>query len=382
MTVGGYAGTGKTTLLCELRRRINVEFPKLSVAFVTFTGKASSVLKTKLDTFGINYEYDYVGTIHGLIYKVKTRYDPKLKSHVVVGWDLKDPDDLYHDVIIIDEASMVSKEIWDDLKSFGKAIIGVGDHGQLPPVGDRFNLLSHTDFQLTEIHRQALNSPIIWLSQKVRREGYIPDNKIFSPDVFKLSWRDPQCKKIWNEKVTFDEDLIVLCGFNTTRCALNDKVRKRLKFHKSILPYPGERIVCLANDHSRKIMNGQIGTLLWIMPENHKLYRVTIDMGNADPVECTISDKCFSQVTYTMHDRSKFEAKQKNYAIKKGIDPVDYFDYGYSISVHKSQGSEWKRVVVFEQRSSHWDDELYARWLYTAVTRASEKLFIISDFYG
>lgn len=382
LTVGGYAGTGKTTLLAELRNEIHKRFPHLSVAFVTFTGKASSVLKSKLKAADIFYPEDFVGTIHGLIYTAETKYDPQLKTHVVTGWKLKKKSELWQNVIIIDEASMVSEQIWDDLKSFDKPIIGVGDHGQLPPVGDKFNLLSNTDFQLTEIHRQALNSPIIYLSQLVRRQGYIPYNQFFSKEVFKLSWNSQRCQKIWNEKVIFDENLIVLCGFNTTRCHLNDVIRQKLSYDKNKIPYPGERIVCLVNNHTTKIMNGQIGSIQWIMPENHGLMRMTIDMGDTDPVESFVSDKCFGEVTYTMYDGTKKLKTQQRYAMARGGSKVDFFDYGYAMSVHKSQGSEWPKVIVFEQRSRHWDDEFYARWLYTAITRSSEKLFIISDYYG
>lgn len=382
LTVGGYAGTGKTTLLCELRKEIDKLFPHLSVAFVTFTGKASSVLQSKLRAAGIFYANDYVGTIHGLIYKAETRYDPQLKTHVIVNWKLRDKDEFWPNLVIIDEASMVSEQIWKDLKSFDRPIIGVGDHGQLPPVGDKFNLLTHTDFQLTQIHRQALNSPIIYLSKLVREEGYIPYNKFFSKKVFKLSWNHDKCKQIWDNSVVFDEDLIVLCGFNATRQYLNEMIRKKLSYHKNKIPYPGERVVCLANNHNIKIMNGQIGTIQWIMPENYGLLRMTIDMGDEDPVECFVSDKCFGEVTYTMYDGTKRLKQQQRYAVMRGGTRVDFFDYGYAMSVHKSQGSEWKKVIVFEQRSRHWDDEFYARWLYTAITRASEKLFIISDFYG
>ena len=382
LTVGGYAGTGKTTLICEVRKEIYKKFPKLSVAFVTFTGKASSVLQSKLDIFGINYPEDYVGTIHGLIYKPEVKYDSVLKTYVITGWKLRDEDEVYHDLIIIDEASMVSKQIWDDLGKFYKSIIGVGDHGQLPPVGDQFNLLTNTDLQLTEIHRQALDSPIIYLSKFVREEGYIPFNRFFSKDVFKLSWGNDTCKHIWNNRVVFDEELIILCGFNTTRCYLNERIREKLSYTKKA-PYPGERIVCLVNNHDIKIMNGQIGTVKWLMPENHGLYRITIEMGsNSNFIECVVSDKCFGEVTYTMYDKSKHFKQQQKYAIKKGYNRVDFFDYGYAMSVHKSQGSEWSKVIVFEQRSKHWDDEYYARWLYTAITRASKKLFIISDYYG
>lgn len=382
LTVGGYAGTGKTTLLCNLRQTIKKLFPYISVAFVTFTGKASSVLRKKLVDANILYREDYIGTIHGLIYKAETKYDSKLKTHIVTNWKLKDKDELWQNLIIIDEASMISEEIWRDLKYFGRPIIGVGDHGQLPPVGDKFNLLNKTDFQLTEIHRQALNSPIISLSKLVREQGYIPYNNFFSNKVFKLSWNDKRCKHIWNNNVIFNEDLIVLCGFNSTRQYLNEIIRKKLSYDNMKIPYPGERVVCLVNNHEKGIMNGQIGTVEWVMPENYGLSRMTINTGNSSSIECFVSHKCFGEVTYTMYDGTKKLKKQRKYVTLRGGNKVDFFDYGYAMSVHKSQGSEWKKVIVFEQRSKHWDDEFYARWLYTAITRSSEKLFIISDFYG
>ncbi len=364
----------------KLERKYTNNF--LAVAFVTFTGKASSVLKSKLEKVkGAIHSEDYVGTIHGLIYTAKTRYDKQLKTFVITGWKLKEEDDIWHDIIIIDEASMVSKQIWDDLGHFNKPIIGVGDHGQLPPIGDQFNLLEETDFKLTEIHRQALDSPIIGLSKLVREEGYIPYNKFFSKEVFKLSWKSDQCKHIWDNNVVFDDDLITLCGFNTTRCHLNKEIRDKLSHSTQKIPYPGERVVCLSNNHTTKIMNGQIGTVQWVMPENYGLQRMTIEIGD-NVVECMVSDKCFGEVTYTMYDKTKLGKRQQAHAQTKGLSRIDFFDYGYAMSVHKSQGSEWKKVIVFEQRSQHWDDEMYARWLYTAITRSSEKLFIISDYYG
>ena len=126
-SVGGYAGTGKTFLISQLRNNINNIFPKISVAFVTFTGKASSVLKHRLSESGSLYFEDYVGTIHGLIYKPEVVWDRKLKAFVIIGWTKKSSDEIPHQLIIIDEASMVSKEIWNDLKSFNKSIVSVGD---------------------------------------------------------------------------------------------------------------------------------------------------------------------------------------------------------------------------------------------------------------
>jgi exodeoxyribonuclease-5 len=383
--VGGYAGTGKTYMLTHLRKELNTNWKNLSVAFVTFTGKASSVLKTKLEDSNSVFGQDYIGTIHSLIYKPLTLYDKVLKCHVIVGWELKDAEDVYYDLIIIDEGSMVSRDIWKDLLEIGKPILIVGDHGQLPPVDPNigFNLMTNPDFELTEIRRQALDSPIIWLSKHIRERGYIPFNTVFSPDVFKISWNHQKSKDIWNS-LEIDSELITLCAFNQTRQQLNEDVRNRLNYTNST-PYPGERIVCLKNNRETKLMNGQIGTVLLMMPEIKNAYRLTVDVdGVEDPIECFVHNICFGQVTYTMYDRTKGSETQKmyKYAIKKKYPGVDYFDYGYCISVHKSQGSEWNKVVLFEQRTKRWDDDYYARWLYTAVTRAKEKLCIISDYWG
>ena len=230
-SIVGYAGTGKTTLIAELRKRLAAEFPKVSVAFLTFTGKASSVLRNKLVDGGAYFENDYIGTIHGLIYKAETRWDDTLKCHVIVDWTRKDRDDIWHHLFIIDEASMVSREIWRDLCYYEKTTISVGDTGQLPPVGSAFNLLDNPEYKLTEIHRQALNSPIIKLSKFIREEGYVPENTFFSKEVFSLDWRSKPAQKIWNS-VDFDDDLIALCAFNTTRANLNDQIREKLGFNR------------------------------------------------------------------------------------------------------------------------------------------------------
>lgn len=379
-TIGGYAGTGKTFLLCEIRKEIKKLFPSVQVAFVSFTGKASYVLRNKLKDTKTLLPTDHVGTIHSLLYKPVVKWNKVLKTFVITDWERKNPEEINHQIFIIDEASMVSKELWNDLKSCGRPIIAVGDHGQLPPIGEAFNLMKNPDFKLTQIHRQALDSPIISLSQFVRKEGFIPFNRFFSNEVFKLSWNHPMTKKIWEEKLIFDKDLIVLCGFNTTRAYINDMIRKKNSF-KNKEPYPGERIVCLVNDHNKKIMNGQIGTVLWVMPDDYSLYRVTVEMDD-EIYECMINTQSFGQVQYTMFDKDELKKKQAKYSSKMGLYGVNYFDYGYCISVHKSQGSEWDKVVLFEQRSKHWDDDYWARWLYTAITRAKEKLFVISDFYG
>jgi len=377
VTIGGYAGTGKTTVICEFRKQLRKSMPGMPVAFATFTGKASSVLAHKLRDNKTLLDSDYIGTIHGLIYSPEVMWDAQLKTFVITGWKQKPKDEMWEKLIIIDEGSMVSKETWNDLLSYDIPILVFGDHGQLPPIGDKeFNLVGDPDFKLTKIHRQALNSPIIKLSSFIRENGYIPPGR-YSKEVFKLSWNQPECKKIWNNSVTYDEsNLVILCGFNTTRANLNDMIRKKLDY-KYKTPYPTEKVVCLVNNHSSKIMNGQIGTVLWIMPGND-CYRITIEI-DGEVYESLSSTKCFGEVTYTMYDKSKKEEMVREYAYGQGFSRVDYFDYGYAMSVHKSQGSEWDKVVLFEQRASMWDDEYYAKWLYTAITRSRQKLFVITD---
>ena len=379
--VGGYAGTGKTHLLSELRKEIFILNKRTNVAFATFTGKASSVLKIKLIENNSIMGNDYVGTIHGLIYRPETRYDRRLKTHVIVGWKLIDHDDFFYDIIVIDEGSMVSQEIWTDLMKFGVPIIVVGDHGQLPPVSAKaFSLMTNPDFILKQIHRQAEDNPIIQLSAFVRKNGYIPFNHVWAKGVFKIPWDHNKTQEIWND-LEHDENMAILCGFNTTRCGLNTKIRNRLGYKKET-PYPGERIVCLRNNHTIKLMNGQIGTMLWLMPEDHDLYRLTIEVdGEVDPYEVIASMTTFGQVTYTTYSEDKKTKDARKYAKDQGYE-LDYFDYGYCMSVHKSQGSEWNKIILFEQRTKHWDDDYYKRWLYTGITRAKEKLMVVSDYWG
>ncbi len=380
IAIGGYAGTGKTFLIGELSHKLRKNNVR-NIAFVTYTGKASSVLKKRLLESNAFYKNkgDFIGTIHSLIYRPEFKYDSILRKKIIYKW-VKIENLNKYNLIIIDEASMVSKKIWDDLKSYKIPIIVIGDHGQLPPIGDSFSLMKNLHFKLNKIHRQAKNSPIISLSSFVRKNGFIPNNKIFSSNVFKLDWKYSECQKLW-KKISFDENVIVLCGFNKTRVTLNNMIRQKLHFIKN-KPYPGERIICLKNNHETKIMNGQITSVLWYMPYRPNLYRMTLEVDTmSEPYECLVHNNCFNKETYNQIYEEKKSYKFKKDIKESSFNSVDYFDFGYTISVHKSQGSEWQKVVLFEQRSSYWDDQYYARWLYTAITRAKERLFIISNFY-
>ena len=132
ITLGGYAGTGKTTLIAALRKVLTANMPATKVGFAAFTGKAALVLKRKLVEDKILRPGDSISTLHSLMYYSETGKGDVLK------WRKRDL--LKVDMIIVDEASMVSEDIWNDLLSFGKPVLAVGDHGQLPPIGNNFNL--------------------------------------------------------------------------------------------------------------------------------------------------------------------------------------------------------------------------------------------------
>jgi exodeoxyribonuclease-5 len=144
LTLGGYAGTGKTTLIAYLRQALRQFDEEARVAFCAYTGKASRVLDMRLKDQKVPRRGDSVSTIHSLIYNAESD-----KSGTVTSWKLKDK--LEYDLIIVDEASMVDETIWLDLLSFQIPILAVGDHGQLPPINSRFNLMGNPQIRLERI---------------------------------------------------------------------------------------------------------------------------------------------------------------------------------------------------------------------------------------
>lgn len=378
ITVGGFAGTGKTFLIATIRNEISNKWGDLRVAFGTFTGKASSVLKTKLEEQNAIYYDDFCGTIHSLIYRPELKYDSKIKKMVVVRWIKKDL--LDYDLIIIDEASMINFELWKDLLSYKIPIIAVGDHGQLPPIGDKFNLMGNPDYTLTEVKRQSLENPIIKLSQDIRNGinipyGFYDQNH---KGVFKLPWSSEECKKLFESLNFSNSDIIVLCALNKTRVHINQMIREKLGFHNPE-PYPGERIVFLKNNYYSKVLNGMLGQVLFLLYEAKNIYNMTIKVDEyEDPFSGLVHNCCFGKEQYENTYEVTRDKKVIAVAKKAGHQSVEVCDFGYCISTHKSQGSEFKKVVIFQERSNYWDDEYMRKWNYTAATRAKEKLFIIT----
>lgn len=330
LTLGGYAGTGKTTLIREIRK-------EAAAAVCAFTGKAAHVLTTK----GVD-----ASTIHRLIYqpidmclKCNREADecrckkPKIETRFV-----KVPM-LPCNLVIVDEASMVSRDLLTDLESFRVPVLYVGDHGQLEPVGDDPGLMHNPEIRLEQIHRQAAGSPIIKFAHHVRKGGAPESFGEHAVSRFGLP----------SDLTDFD---IVLCGYNKTRVAVNAAIRRR-RGHEGDLPKIGERVICLRNDRNFGIFNGMLATVTKI-EEQLGLLSVEDDMG-------------------TPFVDLPFEAEQFGAEKTLGDTPrnTTLWDFGYCLTAHKSQGSEWDRVLVAEQIASVWSPQ---RWRYTAATRAAKSL--------
>lgn len=354
LTLGGLAGTGKTTLLGALASTLKSQGKRL--AFCTVSGKATAVLKTKLA--GILGEQDFCGTIHKLIYALVGKERQK-NGRDELYFNVRDEIKLPYDLIIVDEASMLNEWIYNDLRDLGLPIIAVGDHGQLPPVKGSFNLMASPHIRLETIMRQGEGNPIIDVAMNARTSGKI-----------EFGGFGPNCQKTRELKVLHGHDFasldsIMICAINRTRVRMNDFAREKLG-RGGKYPMVGEPVICLYNNHKRGIYNGNIGVVIAVhgmsVAEDNKTHVLFVDID-------------FGDFIYS-HKINADQFGREYTQINEDIDDVDYFDFAYCITCHKSQGSEWKNVLVLEEGEFMFRDGMWNRWLYTACTRAKDKLTI------
>lgn len=362
LTLGGYAGTGKTSVIAVLRLLIHRQKPQWRVAFAAFTGKASQVLADRLHQLRIHFPDDSVSTLHALLYSPIAD-----AGGDIAGWKRKT--ELPFDLIVVDEASMVTKDIWQDLNRHGVPVLAVGDHGQLPPIGESFSLMAHPQLVLEQIHRQAAESPILEVARLARETGTIPVGR-YGKGVVKYDRADSDAGVLIDELVqTWKPDTLFLCGMNHTRLRLNSTIRSAA-YRDPERPEAGDRVICLRNHWDEGLYNGLVGTLDAIADdrENELVY------------QASLVDDASAQVFHGPMNKQQFGHNDR-LVIRRGQEKLygELFDYGYALTVHKAQGSQARKVIVLEERNRHMTDEEWRRWLYTAVTRAEEELVLFGS---
>lgn len=336
----GYAGTGKTTLATHFAQNIDG-----LVLFAAFTGKAALVMRKR--------GCEGARTIHSLIYIA----EPDKKTGEVT-WRLNRESMLKEaSLLIIDECSMVDEELANDLLSFGVPILVLGDPAQLPPVsGAGYFTEAEPDIMLTEIHRQAKDNPIVYLASQIR-EGIYPDYGNYGDSRI-------------IQKVASSDALNagqILVGRNATRDTMNIKMRKLLKMHGEY-PIQNEKLICLRNDRDRAIFNGGMFRVDRVFNNKYKTNFLNMSLIPEDddeglPVMVKVH-KSFFSVEVAVPDWKMLKGSQQ-------------FDFGYAITCHKSQGSQWENVLIYDESWCFRDD--WQRWLYTAITRASEKITLVKS---
>lgn len=344
--LAGYAGVGKSTVaniaIEELREKSSVS----NIVTGAFTGKAAHVLRRK----GVKNAQ----TIHSMIYTLLE--SPQNGDPVFTLAEDGPASDA--DLIILDECSMVGQEIADDLRSFDKKILVLGDPGQLPPIkGQGAFTVRKPDFFLREIHRQAADSPIIQLATQARNGERIKPGDYGDGVIVQRLTRDTQ-------HAVYSDSTQAICGKHTVRHAYTQRIRQRRGF-KSKLPQPGERVICCRNDKAKGLFNGALGDLLKVS-QDRTSDGLILDVHLED---VSVEHKGLSVNPWLF--RQHFETVERP-RIRKGIQE---FDWGYVLTCHKAQGSEWPHVTIVDDSRTFRDDA--DRWLYTAITRASEGLTLL-----
>ncbi len=389
LTLGGYAGTGKTTLIGELPRLLKLPLDR--IVFASFTGKAVSVMKNKLPPGA------HCSTLHRLLYRPRQKMIciESGEDAIEVGVDgqwycyshhpqsdkrnagnepcevrksldwspVIDPLEDY-ELVVVDEASMVSLKLWEDLTRWGVPVLAVGDHGQLDPIGSDFNLMSSPDIRLETIMRQAQDNPIIRMATLARLDGHIPIGDYGWACVKLPPFKQGAAvSRLHPEKGDF-----ALCATNRTRNSLNTRLRRQmLVTARTPDPVIGDIVICLRNSYEAGIFNGLRGRILDLGPESQ-----WVDTHGSHPQRFAAISLLDDD--YEFHGEIATEQfnqlKTQNDISRR----LTLWDYGYALTVHKAQGSETDRVLVVEERIPRWD---HRRWLYTAVTRARRSLCVV-----
>lgn len=366
-TIAGYAGTGKSTIVKFLIDELGLA--EEEVVFAAYTGMATSVLIRKGNR--------NANTIHKLIYDAFPIKNEETGMIVGFNYTLKEKlDNEKLRLVVIDEWSMVNQKMIEELMEFKIKIIAIGDPGQLPPIAGGNTLLQKPDVFLDEILRQALDNPIIYLSMLARNGETIKYGT--HGNAVQVVRKD----ELYPEMFSMADQIIA--GRNQTVHDLNKFHRRHILGIEDPFPIVGDKVVCLKNDWNYMIsegdldmflVNGLIGNITSI---ENKRKAVLYQMGFKPTfMEEESFDKLFVDKTNFLNKNMQDAIDHKAlYMFRKNIIEqygIQEFQFGYTITCHKSQGSEFDNVLGFNEILNR---KLHKNWLYTLITRAKEKLIL------
>lgn len=354
----GYAGVGKTHILPYIADDIGYsaeDYPNVQTA--TYTAKAASVARRKGMT--------NCRTIHSLIYKHE-----RDKKTGKVTWKFNNESPLRAaKILIVDEVSFVNEKIRNDLLKFGKKILVVGDPGQLkPPEGQSAYLHRKPDFFLSEVVRQALDNPILLFATAARMMLPFPDGTF---DTVRIA--NP-------EDITVEELINVgqiIVGKHATRHIINSQCLEYMGFNDTFPLQGNLKLKCTKNNSALGIYNGQMVATLGHGRQINE-YELELDLMDDD-------EQLYKDLKVSTGPFLDYKRTPKKYIDMTGKERFAYenfgqFDFGYAITTHSFQGSEAEDGIIVDDGMCIWNKEDRARFLYTALTRFSERLTYVKTF--
>lgn len=237
--------------------------------------------------------------------------------------------------------------------------------------GSSKEFMEESEFHLTEIRRQALDSPIIRLSIDIRQGKFIKFGK-YGKGVFKIDG-----EQLSNELLLKSDQL--LCGKNNTRRFLNRKIRKLKGYDNRAMPSIGEKIIGLNNLPMNGLFNGQ----MWLSNSDYsdtKLqysHKSVMSLRSREDIDGEPLSKVIIPAWFPDDLKGKSFKNEMQLSAFLQENSIYSVDFGYAITIHKSQGDSFKRPMIFEEFLGN--KKFHKKWLYTAVTRAEEKLILVSE---
>lgn len=396
--LAGYAGTGKTTIAENIARYALSKGKRMYI--MAPTNKAANLLAEKLQQAEVNIKPENIGTIHKMIYGSPTSTGTWNLSNVISD-----------SVILIDESSMIDSRVMNDIMRAtenGNVVIFMGDSYQLQPVGSDPKLFQggvkeiEKSHELTDVRRQTLDSNVLKVATMVRTDKtpYVPDK---STHDFKVSKSKDEFLDDFKESIKNNEDCIMIVATNRERTAMNMLARETKFGSDSEILNDGDVLISVANAYGDnwRMPNSEMFTI----NSHEKKFEVSVD--DQEIYFYKVSDeegKTFTLALLPYLSKPTFYHTEMMEHANRNKDLYNYLDsenllvdkkvskyakldqslviatYGYAITAHKAQGSQWEKVFVNQDYAHPSSDA--SRWYYTAITRSSKNVIVLNSGYN